>query len=929
MTRTLFLFAPIVVTCSAAFGQVAPSIPQNITDARNAFLDANPTTGFTEIGALVERVWGRAFSNGATPIDSVQKFVDAHSGIWGVPASHLAPIGPFQDGAHAVPIMYDMASDAYTFTGVYYSQQVAGIPVFRGHLMGLVRNEPGFPMVLASSSLRDVSALDGQLIGAAKGAPNPAVYTRVALDQFPQKPTLTPAEWVIWAGIDDQTPTPRLGIKFTAEGGSRLDPASLMSMLYVVDAADGSILFQESQIHHADVSGTVLGNCTTGTKSDACNPEANTPLPYARLTSAAGTHYADVNGDFVIPWPNASSLTVTSLIQGAFFECTSDSGGNLSVQGTIPSGGSAEFVQNFSNATEGARAQVNAYLHANTTRDWILSANPAYPTIATQTNFPITVNIASTCNAFYSNSTINFYASGGGCPNTAFSSIVAHEFGHNMVDKGGSGQGAYGEGMSDCLAVAVYDENILAYGWSGNCNTGLRNADNACQYDAGSCSSCGSASHACGQLLSGCIWDLRLQLLAAHPVDYRTRLTGLIVNSVLLHVGTSSITPSITVDFLTLNDDNGDITDGTPDYAQINAAFTEHNMPGPALSPLKFTYPNGLPTLASPSASTTFPVTVSALGGNPSAGTGKLYWRFGTVGAFSSALMTPTAPNQYMASIPAGPCPGVVQFYVESGIQGGGVSTNPSNAPTSSYSASVAAAQSMIFEDTFETNKGWNYGFSGDTATAGVWLRANPIGTAAQPEDDHTATPGALCAFTGQGSVGGSLGEADVDSGITSLVSPVFDATGNDDVYFTAWVWYSNNTGSNPNQDVMPVQVTNNGGTSWVVMQNINTNANAWVKYSWRLTDYVALTNNMRVRFRAQDTDPQSLVEAAVDDVEVIAFSCVAANPADLNNDGVVDGEDLGELLGQWGPCDGCSADFNGDGVVDGDDLGELLANWT
>jgi hypothetical protein len=51
--------------------------------------------------------------------------------------------------------------------------------------------------------------------------------------------------------------------------------------------------------------------------------------------------------------------------------------------------------------------------------------------------------------------------------------------------------------------------------------------------------------------------------------------------------------------------------------------------------------------------------------------------------------------------------------------------------------------------------------------------------------------------------------------------------------------------------------------------------------------------------------------------------------PADLNDDGFVDGNDLGILLGQWGPCPTpCSADFNGDNFVDGNDLGVLLAAW-
>jgi len=49
---------------------------------------------------------------------------------------------------------------------------------------------------------------------------------------------------------------------------------------------------------------------------------------------------------------------------------------------------------------------------------------------------------------------------------------------------------------------------------------------------------------------------------------------------------------------------------------------------------------------------------------------------------------------------------------------------------------------------------------------------------------------------------------------------------------------------------------------------------------------------------------------------------------ADFNDDGIVDGSDLGTLLGFWGPCAGCEADFNGDGLVDGNDLGTLLGYW-
>jgi len=919
--------AVVLLACSPLFAQVVPQIPQPVIDARGAFLDANPSTGFTERGTLVERVWGRSFSTGGSAIASVQAFVNQHAGIWGTTPAQLAPVGPFEDGAHTLPLMYDSANDRFIFTGVYYSQQLAGIPVFRGHLVGLVRNEPGFPMVLAGSSLRNVSALETQLIAKAPTMPSANVYTRSALAQFRAAPRVSDPSFVIWAGIDDEAAEPRLAVRFEAQGGSHLDPANLIHMLYIVDAADGRVLFQESQIFHADVSGAVDAMATQGTKSDTCAPEVQLALPYAKLTSAAGTHYADVNGDFTIPWANAGSLSVTSTIAGPYFFVDNAAGSNMTTTVSIPSGGSSTFLHNGLNLTEQERAQVNAYIHSNISRDAILSAHPAFPSIATQTNFPVNVNIANSCNAFYQNSTINFYLAGGGCPNTAFSTVVYHEFGHNMIAKAGSGQGAYGEGMSDCLAVAITDESILAYGWSGNCNSGLRNADNNCQYQAAGCSSCGSAIHTCGQLLSGCVWDLRINLSLVHPADYQERLLSLVVNSVPLHVGLSSITPSITVDFLTLNDDNGDIGDGTPDYEVINNAFTAHNMPGPAVLPIKFTFPNGLPSLASPNGGPTVAVNVSPLGGTPVANTGKLNYRFGTAGAFTQVAMTQGAPNQYTVALPSGPCGSTLQFYFSATAVGGAIVTSPSTAPAAVNSIPVAYTQSVVWSDDFESNLGWSYGVAGDTATSGLWLRGNPIGTAAQPEDDHTADPANQCAFTGQGSQGGALGEADVDNGITTLQSPVFGTGGADDLYYTAWVWYSNDKGSNPNQDIMPVQVSNNGGTSWVTMQNISNSTTSWVQYSWRLADFVPLTQNMRVRFRAQDTDPQSLVEAAVDDVVIVGFGCTPVVPGDLNGDGIVNGADLAIVLGNWGlPGVG---DANGDGTTDGADIAIVLGNWS
>lgn len=62
--------------------------------------------------------------------------------------------------------------------------------------------------------------------------------------------------------------------------------------------------------------------------------------------------------------------------------------------------------------------------------------------------------------------------------------------------------------------------------------------------------------------------------------------------------------------------------------------------------------------------------------------------------------------------------------------------------------------------------------------------------------------------------------------------------------------------------------------------------------------------------------------------VRVSGFTKSQSCIGDLNNDAMVDGADLGTLLGQWGDCPQCAADLNGDCIVEGADLGILLGAW-
>ena len=59
-----------------------------------------------------------------------------------------------------------------------------------------------------------------------------------------------------------------------------------------------------------------------------------------------------------------------------------------------------------------------------------------------------------------------------------------------------------------------------------------------------------------------------------------------------------------------------------------------------------------------------------------------------------------------------------------------------------------------------------------------------------------------------------------------------------------------------------------------------------------------------------------------------VADVCEGYALGDLNADGVVNGGDLGILLGAWS-TQGPLGDLNYDSKVDGGDLGILIANWT
>ncbi len=309
----------------------------------------------------------------------------------------------------------------------------------------------------------------------------------------------------------------------------------------------------------------------------------------------------------------------------------------------------------------------------------------------------------------------------------------------------------------------------------------------------------------------------------------------------------------------------------------------------------------------------------SSLGSSPPV----VRWRVGSSGAFSSRPMTGGSP--WIATLEPAACTPDIEWYFEALASDGSVTTLPADAPLTTFRTSPLSRR-VVFSDDMETNRGWSVGASDDDATQGIWLRTNPVGTTAQPEDDASPN-GTRCWVTGSGT--GPTDANDIDGGRTTLTSPIIDTLPPvgfrvNTTRIECQLWYSNNTGPNPNSDVMLTEISNNGGTTWNQVAVISQNLGRWWTMSLRVEDFIAPSSQLRFRFRARDVAPDSIVEAAVDEFRVILEGC---RTGDFNGDGGIDGDDVIGFFVAW---DGnlFDSDYNDDGSVDGDDVIMFFELW-
>jgi hypothetical protein len=380
-----------------------------------------------------------------------------------------------------------------------------------------------------------------------------------------------------------------------------------------VDAATGEMVeFSDVNEYAQATGGTYLNSPATG-------PEVVRPMPFANLSSGG---FANAAGLFTFP-----GGSINSTLAGQYVKIT-DTCGAISQA----SDGSGNFVFGTSTGTDCITPGHGGAGNTHSSREQFYQVNRIKEVVRgwlptnTFVNGQLTVNVNlnQTCNAYWNGSTLNFFKSGGGCANTGqIAGVSLHEFGHGIDQNDGTGtatDGATGESYGDTTALIALHDSCLGEGFlSSNCAgygdactacTGVRDADFAkhasnspatadnfirVHCPAGGLGAgtgpCGKEVHCESYVPTETMWDLAARDLPSPGTGvawtildrlwYLSRNTA--TKSFACTTGSTYTSNGCSAGslwkvFRAVDDDNGNLNDGTPHGGALFAAFNRHGI---------------------------------------------------------------------------------------------------------------------------------------------------------------------------------------------------------------------------------------------------------------------------------------------------------------------------------------------------------------
>lgn len=293
---------------------------------------------------------------------------------------------------------------------------------------------------------------------------------------------------------------------------------------------------------------------------------------FTDLDAGMAATLTDVEGRFLLE--GMLDVPVHAWLQGSS-AFVSDADGQDVFATVAPGDGPIDVV--LGDDSSASLAQTTTYHYTTLTRRF-LEDNGADPELLGPPLAAV-VNIDAACNAFYSPSerSINFFKAGmlgdTACNSTAEDTVVIHEYGHFADDMfGGITDFGLSEGWGDLLSCFILDDPIIGRDLFADDPKGLRTCDNTYRYPADG----HDEVHALGQAWAGFAWHAREELIAKHGDEVGDELARALILPSL--TSNAFDIPTATLEVFLRDDDDGDLSNGSPNFDELLRAATLHDL---------------------------------------------------------------------------------------------------------------------------------------------------------------------------------------------------------------------------------------------------------------------------------------------------------------------------------------------------------------
>lgn len=660
-----------------------------------------------------------------------------------------------------------------------------------------------------------------------------------------------------------------------------------------VDAIDGTLLYRDNETKDAidlQVKGSVKAK-------GYLNPMEFKGLPHVTVKVGATTLIADDTG-FVSSTAFSFPSTATVSLEGPYSQVRSAPDGNITPSFSTNITASGQ-IDSFALSTKATVRHINAYYHVNIAHDHLKAM---YGSSFTGMDYALRTNVdvTGTCNAFYtsaSGTSINFFPAGGGCVSFAeVGDVVYHEYGHGIVAKmygGGMKNGGLNEGQADVWGMSITGDSILARGAYGTPGSYIRRYDLAPKVYPIDLT---GEVHANGEIIAGAWWDygryvnsvdsmgsLFARTLFNEQPDGPNGTEGVVYHDMLMGA-------------LINDDNNSDLSDGTPHMTEIVKAFARH---GIYLMQDIIIEHNELGHQANGVA---IEFKAKAVPANPTFFKSlNLVYKTRT-GTWTTLAMTDKGGYNFEASIPAQSAGEIIDYYfeVKDALDYVGVfapanfypsTLRAANQVTLNYQFAVGVVRKEVVDFESTLSDGWQLGISGDDATAGKWIQAVPIGSSnnghqVQTNKDHTSGSG-KCLVTGNTIFANAYTQS-VKNGITTVLTPLYDLSAYTKPIVAYYRWFTNDQGKNPRYNLWRVTMaTTTTSLFFKDVENTYQSDYQWRRRVFNPQELFPGSTAMILRFIASEklpsgTSDNGLVEAAIDDF--IIYDGIGSTSVDNTN---------------------------------------------